>query len=159
MCSLGAIGRPSLKEGIGIGCARVAIPANIGELDYVGYFAAEQLLVVLEDKMVDCGFEPTYLRDDISSFVDGRKSYAEQIRRKVNWAKENMPAISQGLSSLLPGRPAISPTRLAGALVTLYPTYASYFITDYPCRSLSELMTEFSEEGRWPYDGGVINVA
>ena len=86
MSDVGAIGRISLKKGIGLDADRLEIPSDVGDIDYLGYFPNQQLLVVLEDKMVDCGtLEPRYLRDDISSFVTGRKPYADQLRRKVKW--------------------------------------------------------------------------
>ena len=43
-------------------------------------------------------------------------------------------------------------------MVTLYPTYASYFIADYPCVALSELMTAYRENESWPYDKGVLDI-
>jgi len=159
MRNLGAIGRTSLKKGIGIAPHRLPIPPNIGDIDYLGYFPDQRLLVVLEAKMVDCGtLEPRYLRDDISSFVTAKKPYADQLRRKVKWTRENVAAVCRGLSLVLPGRPTISPTRIAGALITLYPTYASYSINDNPCVALSELMTAFCENETWPYDIGVLDI-
>ena len=159
MRNLGAVGCASLKKGIGIGPDRLPIPPNIGDIDYLGHFPRQRLLVVLEDKMVDCGtLEARYLRDDISSFVNGKKPYVEQLRRKVRWTRENVAAICRGLSSMLPARPTISPTRIAGALITLYPTYASYFIKDNPCVALSELMTACPESESWPYDIGVLDI-
>jgi hypothetical protein len=158
MAAVGMLGKPSLKGGIGMGADRIAIPADIGEIDYLGFLPATKLLAVLEDKMVDGGFEPTYFRDDISNFVTGGKPYAEQLRRKVTWVCQNLAAVSKGLSSLLPGHPLIAPTRVAGAIVTLHPTYASYFIPDYPCIALTELMDGFAEKAGWPYALGVVDM-
>ncbi len=158
MAALGARGKASLKGRIGVGTDRVAIPADIGEIDYLGFFPAEGLLTLLEDKMIDGGFEATHFRDDISSFVTGKKPYAEQLRRKVEWVRNNLAAICKGLSSLLPGKPAINPTRVAAALVTLHPTYASYFIPDFPCVPLTELMDDYKAKGAWPYTAGVSQV-
>lgn len=159
MTTLGFAGKPSLKGGIGFGADRMAIPPGIGEIDYLGYLPAHRLLVVLEDKMVDGGFEPTYFRDDISSFVTGKKPYAEQLRRKVDWVRANLPGVCKGLSSVLPGRLTVDPARLAGALVTLHPTYASYFIPDYPCVALTEFMDAFREKGDWPFPSGLVALA
>jgi hypothetical protein len=158
MAALGTQGKASLKDGIGVGPDRVVIPADIGEIDYLGFFPAEGLLTLLEDKMVDGGFEPTYFRDDLSSFVTAKKPYAEQLKRKAEWVRNNLAAVCKGLSSLLPGKPAINPTRVAGALVTLHPSYAAYFITDYPCVSLTELMDEYKAKGAWPFAAGVSQV-
>lgn len=158
MIALGAQGKASLKGGIGIGPDRVIIPSEIGEIDYLGFFPAEGLLTLLEDKMVDGGFEPNYFRDDISSFVTDKKPYVHQLKRKVEWVRNNLVAVCRGLSSLLDEKPVINPTRVAGALVTLHPTYASYFISDYPCIPLTELMEDFNAKGAWPYAVGVKQV-
>ncbi len=152
---LGAIGRSSLKDEIGVAADRIVIPQEVGEIDYLGYFPDERLLVLLEDKMVDSGSEPSHLRDDVSSFVTNKKPYAGQLRRKVEWVRNNVKDVCRGLSSALPDNPLISPTRLAAGLVTLYPSYASYFIDDYPCVALSELVTAHSEKDRWPYGFGL----
>jgi hypothetical protein len=158
LASVGMHGMPSLKGGVGVGAARIAIPDAVGEIDYLGYLPADQLLIVLEDKMVDGGFEPTYFRDDISSFVTGKKPYAQQLGRKVAWVRDNLATVCNGLSTALPGNPSVAPKKLAGALVTLHPTYASYFIPDFPCNALTELMEGFAETKGWPYAHGVIDV-
>ncbi|MBX9787541.1 MAG: hypothetical protein K2Y37_01370 [Pirellulales bacterium] len=159
MAVLGFVGKPSLKDGIGLGVDRIQTPPAVGEIDYLGYLPEHQLLVLLEDKFVDGASEPSYFRDDISSFVTGSKPYAEQLRRKLTWVRANLPAVCTGLSSLLPGCPRVAPTHLAGALVTLHPTYASYFIPDYPCVSLTQLMDGFKDAQRWPFAVGVVPTA
>lgn len=157
MKGLGFIGLASVKDGIGVGASRIPIPGPIGELDFLGYLPSARLLCVLEDKMVDGGFEPAYFRDDLSSFVTGKKAYADQLRRKIGWVRDNLAAVCKSLSSQLPANPSIDPTRVAAALVTLHPTYASYFIPDYPCVPLTELMDGFKAKGGWPYNIGVTN--
>jgi hypothetical protein len=158
MASLGGLGKSSLNGGIGKGADRLVIPADVGEIDYLGFFPADGLLAVLEDKMVDGGFEPSYFRSDVSSFVTGKKPYAEQLKRKVEWVRNNLAAVCKALSSMLPGTPLINPATVAGALVTLHPSYASYFIQDYPCVALTELMEEYKSKGAWPYEAGTHQV-
>ncbi len=159
MATFGALGKPSLKNGIGIGADRIAIPREVGEIDYLGFLPARACSWFSKTRWSTGDFEPAFFRDDISNFHDGRKPYAEQLRRKLTWVRQNLAAVCKGLSSLLPGRPPITATRLAGALVTLHPTYASYFIPDYPCVALSELMDGFAERGGWPYSLGVTDLS
>lgn len=158
MAGLGALGKASVKSGIGAGADRVLIPSAIGEIDYLGFFPAEGLIVLLEDKMVDGGFEATYFREHVSSFVSGKNSHSDQLRRKVEWVRDNLEAVCKGLSTTLPGSPSIKASRVAGALVTLDPSYASYFVADYPCVSLTELMDQYKDKGAWPFASGVHQV-
>lgn len=72
--------------------------------------------------------------------------------------RANLPAVCKGLASLLAGRPLVEPTRLAAPLVTLHPTYAGYFIADYPCVPLTEFMDGFKGPGDWPFSTGVVAV-
>ncbi|MCO6042662.1 hypothetical protein NG895_01965 [Aeoliella sp. ICT_H6.2] len=155
----GILGRASLKKKIGVGDTSIQIPGDIGEIDFLGYLPNEALIIVVECKMVDAGHEPSLIRDDISKFAMGDKCYAEQLRRKFDWVQNNIGPISRSLRTIIPNLPAIEPQRVAGALVTLYPTYASYFIPDFPCVSLSELMTGIQELNKWPYVDGVISIS
>ena len=45
----------------------------------------------------------------------------------------------------------VLPTRVLGAIITYYPTVASYFIPDFPCVSLSEVMSSWATKQCWPY--------
>lgn len=82
----------------------------------------------------------------------------EQLRRKLSWVRDNLGSVCKALSSQLVANPVIEPTQIAGALVTLHPTYASYFIADFPCVPLTELIDGFKDKGGWPYKIGVFNV-
>jgi hypothetical protein len=147
----GVAGRQSLGQGAGL----LRIPEAVGEIDYLGYSERERLLVVAECKCVNEGSEPKYFRDSLNDFVQKRDSYRAQFLRKVEWVQQNTAAICQALATE-PGFPrAVAPTRLATTLVTLYPSIATHFITEFPCRSITELMLDYEAASRWPYTVGV----
>lgn len=50
---------------------------------------------------------------------------------------------------------ATGEVKVVAALVTLYPTYAAFKITDMPCVSLVELLEDYQAAGKWPYAVGV----
>lgn len=154
LAKVGIVGVKSLK-GVGMGDKRIAVPAEVGELDFLGYHPGWRLLVLLECKMVDGAFEPKYMRDDISTFVKADKSYVRKFRRKVEWVRNSLKAVCAGLGTVMPKVGPIAPANLATAMVTLHPTLASVFITDLPCVSLTELMIDIEERGAWPYAKGL----
>ena len=98
--------------------------------------------------MVEGGLEPKFFRDAVSQFVRSKGNYSDKLRKKIAWVWENRQAIVRAL-----GSPIADPT-MAGALVTLYPSFASYFIADVPCVSITELMLDYEAAGGWPYSTG-----
>lgn len=153
--AVGAPGVGSQRNGIGQGSARILIPPNVGEIDYLGYSATENLLVLAECKMVRGGFEPRYFRDDISEFAGGRDSYFEKFQRKVNWVRDDVNTVCRALASVRRFGGAVTPTHLATAIITLYPTIASCLASEAPCVTLTEIMTGYEEKGHWPCQEGV----
>ena len=146
--SLGMRGEGRSGRVIG-GGEKIDIPAEVGQLDFLGYSEKDSALVVVESKMVEVGFEARFFRDEISQFATGKKSYAGQLRKKLDWVAANRGALGRASGA---GAGAL---RVVSALVTLYPTYAACKITDIPCVSLVELMEDYSVTGSWPYSVGI----
>jgi hypothetical protein len=143
----------SFKDGIGVGAARVVIPPDIGEMDCLAYSPDLRLLVLLEKKLVQSGTDPTKIRDDLTQF-NGPKGFFKKYGKKLDWIRQNLKAVSAGLASL-PGAPAnIDPTHVAGAIVTLYPSFASYYATDVPCVSIGEFFGGWDDKKDWPFATG-----
>ena len=140
------------RKGIGVGPARILIPSDVGEIDYLGYSESERLLLVGEFKMVRHGFEPTFFRDDVSDFVESKKAYAKKFRKKVEWVALYLNDVVAALESEpnLPDR--IDPKGMAKVLVTGFPSFASYFIADFPCVSVVELRVAYEKQSAWPYE-------
>ncbi len=155
LAKVGIVGEKSLKDGIGRGGKRITIPSNVGEIDFLGYSPGEQLLVIVECKLVQSALEARYFRDEINEFVNSRRAYAKKFRKKIDWVLANAPSIGEALASIKDYDTRIAPHHVAIAMITLYPTIASCFIEDFPCVSLTELMMGYEKVGKWPYEVGL----
>lgn len=139
------------KSSIGQGSAALKIPDLIGELDVLGYWEKEGLLVVGECKLVKPTHEPATFRDDIDKFTGGKDNYVTQVQRKTQWVVDNAQHVVAALQSVKGFPATISVRRVAPVLVTYYPAFASLFIQDVPCVALTELVAEVHRSGAWPY--------
>lgn len=153
--TIGIFGIKSIKNGIGQQDKRFAIPPDVGEIDYLGYSPSENLLILCECKMVRGGFEPKYFRDEIYEFVNSKKSYFNKFQRKIDWVRQNVSDIGNALSSVRAYEVPITPTHIATAVITLYPSIVSCFTTDFPCVTITEIMTGYEQNKSWPYTLGI----
>lgn len=144
--NLGRVGVRGSRAGrrIGQGDSRVAIPDSVGEIDFIGYSSAENLILVLECKMALTGLEARFWRDDLDRFVNRKHSYREQLLRKVAWVRSNLESVSRAM-----GVP--NDARLATAMVSLYPCIADEVIAEFRLVSITELMLDYERSGGWPY--------
>jgi hypothetical protein len=142
-----------LKDG-----SRHEVPEEVGEIDFVGYSANDNCLVLLEAKMVSPGANVKRFRADIQSFVTDDDSHEAQLRRKVEWAKTVPDELLEHLA--VAGHHGLpeSVSKVAGVLVTYFPSYAQFYTEEYPCTSLTNLILDYEAYGRWPYKEGVHEV-
>lgn len=131
------------------GGEKLEIPAEVGQLDFLGYSEKDSAIVVIECKMVNVGYEARFYRDELSQFLEGKKGYAVRFRRKIDWAAANRHQLARAF-----GAECESP-RVLSAVVTLYPVYAASRIPDFPCVSLVEFLEDYGEKGAWPYMAGI----
>ena len=155
--NLGITGLKSIKK-VGKKSHLVKIPSDVGEIDFLGYSGRENFLLIAECKVVQGGFEGKFFRDDIKEFVTSRKSYLKKYSRKVQWLRDNTPTIIDALNSMQIYENTIQPVKIVTAIITYYPTIAQYFIDDYPCKSLTNLVLDFRNSGRWPYSTGIFPI-
>lgn len=135
--------------------ARLRVPQDIGGLDFLGYIPAENLLVVLEYKMLQGGYEARYYKDDVDDFVTKKKSFLEKMDKKTAWLKDNMSGVIDALrASNIVGQDQ-KPVALVTAFVTYRPAFSAFFLNQVPCVSLTELAMKYMETGKWPYRTGV----
>ena len=139
------------KSKIGQGKDSISIPDHIGEIDLIAYCEKEQLLVVGDAKVVKSTEEPRMYSDDLDKFIHGSKNYVNQTNTKTNWVMENIPAVSRALESSSDFPDFVSVKQIAPLLVTYYPAFSSHFIDDITCVSLTELICDINENGKWPY--------
>ena len=141
------------KSQIGIGDAKLAVPNEVGEIDLVAYFPELKLLVVGDDKLVKPSHEPARFRDDLDKFIEKKKNYVEQVKRKTEWVIKNLTLVERALETDNEFPVSVKIEKVASVLVTYYPTFASLFIDDFPCVSLTKLMSDIEQtSGGWPYD-------
>lgn len=155
---VGFVGLRSIKKQIGKNKNAIKIPAEVGEIDFVGYSENEKLLLIAECKMVQGGFEGKFFRDDIKEFVTSSKSYLKKYTRKVKWVRDNASTVINALNSVGIYVAPIYPLAIATAIITYYPTAAQYFIEEYPCVSITNLMLDYKDNDKWPYKLGVYSI-
>ena len=131
------------------GTNSIEIPPTVGEIDFLG-ISRDNSLVVVECKMVESRMEPRFWKEDIADFVEGKKSYAEKFRKKIKWVLENRPIIGRVLTG------NEKELEIRAVMLTLYPSFASIRIGDFPCISLAEFMSDCETINKWPYTTGVF---
>ena len=134
----------------------IKIPSDVGEIDFLGYSEKENFLLIAECKMVQGGSEGRFFRDDIKEFVTSRKSYLKKYNRKVEWLRNNISAAASALASTGLYSMPTEPLTIVTAVITHYPTIAQDFINDYPCVSITNLVLDHEERGKWPYISGIF---
>lgn len=140
---LGFVGARA-KGHVGSTGGSIEIPAEVGEIDFLGFDPRERLLIVAEAKMVNSGLEAKLWRDDVAAFATGRNCYAVKFRRKTAWVHERREELAKVL-----GGDRVE--RVVPVMITLYPCIAQMFIDDFPCVSLTEFMLDYRAHDRWPY--------
>jgi len=111
----------------------LVIPAEVGDLDFLGYHPVRREILLVEAKMTSTGLEAQFWRDDVQQFVWDKRSYAERFRRKLQWVQEHLETIRRLLA-------APPECEFNARMFTLYPCIASEFIDDFPCQSITEFM-------------------
>lgn len=151
LCKAGVSAR-RYKSSSGSGSGNpLVIPGSIGEIDTLGFWAEQGLLIVGEVKLVKSATEPATFRDDIDKFIKKGNNYVEQLKRKTKWALENMERIGQSLSAEKGFPEPVVIRKVAPVLITYYPSFVSYFIDDVPCVSLCELLQIVGSTNLWPF--------
>lgn len=139
------------KRQIGVGASAIKIPDNIGEIDLLAYWPEENLVIVGDNKLVKPTHDPKTHRDDIGKFVESKKNYVDQVNRKMQWVIDNIRQIEAALGSVPEFPKSVTAKGVAPVLVTYYPAFASYFISDLPCVALTELIAALKRKQGWPY--------
>jgi len=155
MNKIGIIGLHSVERVIGRGRVSVRIPPEVGEIDFIGYSARDDAIIVSECKYVRGGTESRFFRDEIKAFTEGNGCHMKQLARKVEWVAQNFQDVRAALADALDTPAASEARRILSAMLTHYPNCAGYFWSDAPCVSLTELMLDYQEHNRWPYSSGI----
>ena len=158
LATIGITGRRSINKQIGNKRNFIKIPSEVGEIDFLGYSASEHFVLIAECKLVQAGFEGKFFRDDIQDFIKSNKSYLKKFDRKVKWLLNNHSAAISALNSMQIHSAQIKPTKIVAAFITYYPTIAQYFIEDYPCVSITNLILDYKDKNKWFYSKGIFDL-
>lgn len=153
--TIGIIGSSSIKA---LGLSKtdsLKIPAEIGEIDFLGFHEDQKLLVVIEVKQVGFASEPRMVLDDISKFIDGSSNYSTKFIKKYNWVLNNIVSVEKHFSYKFN---LTTKLNVVGyAMVTLYPVRVATKIKEFTCISVSGLMNKCNVTEEWPLSKTLIH--
>ena len=129
--------------------AVMVLPADVGEIDIIGYSRKERLLVVVEAKQVQRSTEPKMYKQDMDKFVLGKKNYAEKFMRKYEWALANYDAIRAHLERKLGIE--IDVAQVGYAMITHHPLVIADQMRDFSCVNIGQFRRAYQENGRWTF--------
>jgi hypothetical protein len=153
--TLGITGSSSVKALNLSATENLRIPAEIGEIDFLGFHEKQKLLVIIEIKQVGFATEPRMFLDDLSKFIIGANSYSTKFKKKYNWAIENIESIEKHFSHKF--KLDTNLNSAGYAMITLYPTIVSTKMYDFTCISLTDFMTESHESQAWSFSKTPLN--
>ena len=155
---MGIVERRGIKS-IGTGTYRLSVPSDgVGEIDFIGYLPNEKMLIIAECKMVQEGTDPVFWRDSISEFVTSKKSYMKKFSKKISWIVNNYGCVKKALDSEVDFADNMDIEKIATVMITFAPSFAKYYIYDFPCVSLTEFIYAFREKGLYPYSDGLYSI-
>lgn len=131
---------------------------SVGGFDFLGYSSKENMLILIECKFINPGFEPRSYFDDLSSFKDPKKGYVKKLDNKVEWLAENFNKVKRDLSVRLKIKIPVTCNIIGTAFFTYIKTFAFAFIDKYPCVSFTEFFDNYSKEQTWYLKTGLIEI-
>lgn len=113
-------------------------PKNIGEIDFIGYLQEQNALFVIEAKNVRFNTEPRLFRDDLSKFINGKKSYTSKFISKCQWVIDNLRTVTDELKQQ--GISIRSIEKVYKIMVILAPSPVEDRISEFSCINLVGFM-------------------
>jgi len=117
---------------------RIRPPEDVGEIDFIGYSAEHCALFVIEAKNVRFSTEPRLFRDDLSKFIDGKKSYAEKFISKCQWVVENLAVVKDEMKQQ--SIQILDIKKIYKVMVILAPSPVEDRISQFSCVNLVKFM-------------------
>lgn len=109
-------------------------PKNVGEIDFIGYLEEHNALFVIEAKNVRFNTEPKFFRDDLSKFINGKKSYASKFVSKCQWVVDNLRTVVDELNQR--GISIKNVEKVYKVMVILAPSPVEDRISEFSCVNL-----------------------
>ena len=128
----------------------------IGGFDFFGYCPNSNMIIIIECKYMDSGFEPRSYFDDLMSFKEPRRGYIVKLDRKVNWALSNLDKIKKELTIRLDYKIPENCNKIGAAFFTYVMTFAFAFIENYPCISFTDFLYNYEKEKIWYFEKGIF---
>lgn len=131
------------------------IPADIGEIDFLGFHEEKKILVIIEAKQVGFATEPRMYLDDVAKFTGGSDNYSTRFIKKYRWILDNIESVEKHFYHHFSLTTRLN---VAGyAMITLYPTIASTKIKEFTCLSVTEFRKKSADSSSWPFSKTQIN--
>jgi hypothetical protein len=127
----------------------------VGGFDFLGYSPRDNIIVMVECKFINPGFEPKSYNDDLESFTNSKNGYLKKMDNKVNWIENNFDDIKKELSIRLKISIPDSCSIIGTAFFTYIKTFAFAFIEKYPCVSFTEFLDKYEKLQKWYFKSGL----
>lgn len=136
----------------------IALEANIGPADFIGYSAELKTVIVIECKLLDCVFDSKGIRSELSKFLTNKKCYTKKFKEKIEWTIENFEKVKAAIEYQKNIKIPTECNQLNYCFVTYYPTITKYFYDEIPILTLAELIESLSEKRSWSFNNGKISI-
>jgi hypothetical protein len=130
----------------------------VGGFDFLGYSATDNIIILIECKYINPGFEPKSYYDDLKSFTNTKNGYVKKMDLKLDWVIENFSQIKIELEGRFKIKIPDSCCTIGSAFFTYINTFAFAFITKYPCVSFTEFFFNFDLKHKWYFKTGLTKV-
>jgi hypothetical protein len=128
---------------------------DVGGFDFLGYSSDDNIIVMVECKFINPGFEPKSYYDDLDSFTNSKNGYLKKMDNKVNWIENNFVELKKELSTRLKISIPDTCSTLGTAFFTYIKTFAFAFIEKYPCVSFTEFLDNYEKQQKWYFKSGL----
>lgn len=130
----------------------------VGGFDFLGYSFYDNLIILIECKYINPGFEPRSYYDDLKTFTNSRNGYIMKLDRKLEWLKRNFEDLKSEIGEKYSIRIPDSCSKVGTAFITYVNTFAFAFIKKYPTVSFSEFFENYDKQNKWYLKKGIIKI-
>ena len=73
----------------------------VGGFDFLGYSPTDNIIVLIECKYINTGFEPRSYYDDLIAFTNPKNGFIKKLDTRLNWVIKNFSEIKVELEGSL----------------------------------------------------------
>ena len=137
----------NFKKIIGTKNEHIAIPKDVGELDFLGLNLNTKELIFIECKILSFASEPRLFYDDKTKFNDPKKGYLLKFRKKVDFIATNRKEVLKCLAKQLNvniDEKILYEFKQRNIILTYYPCIMKAFIKDFELFDLYEFIAKYN---------------